>query len=82
MSSISKAVFLAWFPRYRTKCWKRKMLSNNIEQIDRINLTELKAPGAKKGSPSPIDSRVDYSRERQPPLRSSKTFASDQPSVL
>jgi len=45
-----------------------------MDVIDRMNLTQLKAPGAKKGSPKATVSRVDYSNERIPPVRSSKTF--------
>ena len=58
------------------------MLSKNIEVIDRMNLTQLKAPGAKKGSPKATVSKVDCNSDRTPPVRSSNTFTIEYPSVL
>ena len=62
--------------------WKKKMESKKIEVIERMNLTKLNAPAAKKGSCRKIDLTADYKKESEPPMKSRMTFSKDQPSQL
>ena len=59
-----------------------KIESNMIEIIARMNLTTLNAPGWKNGSPNASELIALCSKDRQPPVKSSRTLASDQPTVL
>ena len=62
--------------------WKKKIESKRIEHRDKMNLTRLNAPSAKKRSPRAIDKRADCKRESEPPVKSSMTFDQDQPTQL
>ena len=53
-----------------------------MAEIESMNLTKLNAPGAKKGSPNAIVWIALCSKESEPPMKSSITLASDQPTVL
>jgi len=67
---------------YRMKCWIRKIVSKNIESIDKMNLTRLKASPPITGWPRAIALIAIYTKLKIPPVRSSKTLARENPTVL
>ena len=58
------------------------MVSKKIEQIDKMNLTRLKAPASKNGLPRAIELSADCANERDPPPKSRTTFSIENPSTL
>lgn len=72
---------MGFLPLYNQN-WKKKIESNTIDVMDKMNFTKLNAPAPKKGSPNAMVSRADWPKESDPPMKSRTTFSIDQPSQL